>query len=50
MQIGQSVYMSAYKADGTCYPSWCAMVDAIEAEGVVVVTPVAHRLEDVGGA
>jgi len=35
---------------GTCYPSWCAVVEAIEAEGVVVVSPVAHRVEDMGGA
>jgi protein associated with RNAse G/E len=49
MQIGDRVQVRAYKADGTCYRWWYATVEAVEADKVVVITPVGHRVEDIGG-
>jgi protein associated with RNAse G/E len=50
MQIGERVQVGAYKSDGTCYRWWYATVEAVETDKVVVVTPVGHRVEDIGGA
>ena len=50
MQIGERVQVRAYKPDGTCYRWWCATVEAVETDQVVVVTPVGHRVEDIRGA
>jgi protein associated with RNAse G/E len=50
MQIGERVQVRAYKSDGTCYRWWYATVEAVETDKVVVITPVGHRVEDVGGA
>ena len=50
MQVGDRMQVRAYKSDGTCYRSWYARVEAVEADRVVVVTPVGHWVEDIGGA
>jgi protein associated with RNAse G/E len=39
----------AYKSDGTCYRWWTGTVEAVARERVVVVTPVGHWVEDIGG-
>jgi protein associated with RNAse G/E len=49
MQIGDLVQVRAYKSDGTCYRWWYATVEAIGAHEIILVTPVGHRVEDVGG-
>lgn len=49
MQIGDTVQVRAYQADGTCYRWWQATVEAVEMDRVVLVTPVGHRVRDVHG-
>lgn len=49
MQIGEKVKVSAYKSDGTCYRWWYATVEAVEPDGVVLVNPAGHWVEDVSG-
>jgi protein associated with RNAse G/E len=50
MEIGERVQVHAYKLDGTCYRWWHVTVEAVEADKVVVVAPVGHRVEGVSGA
>lgn len=47
--MGDRVWVRAYKADGTCYRWWCATVEAVAADRVVVVTPTGHRIESTEG-
>jgi protein associated with RNAse G/E len=47
MEIGDDVQVRACKADGTCYRWWRATVEAVEADGVVLVTPAGHRVEGI---
>jgi len=49
MKIGERVQVKAYKSDGTCYRWWYATVEAVEADQVVLITPVGHRVEGIGG-
>ena len=49
MKIGQSVRVRAHKADGTCYRWWHAIVEAVEANQVILITPVGHRVEGISG-
>ncbi len=49
MEVGQRTRVKAHKADGTCYRSWLATVEAVEEDRVVLVTPPHHRVEDVDG-
>jgi protein associated with RNAse G/E len=49
MRVGDRVRVRAYKSDGTCYRWWTGTVEAVERDHVVVVTPVGHWVEDIGG-
>jgi protein associated with RNAse G/E len=49
MQVGERVQVRAHKSDGTCYRWWFATVEAVETDKVVLITPVGHRVEDIGG-
>ena len=49
MRVGERVRVRAYKSDGTCYRGWTATVEAVARDRVVVVTPVGHWVEDIGG-
>ncbi|HSR30209.1 MAG TPA: DUF402 domain-containing protein [Anaerolineae bacterium] len=49
MRVGDRVQVRAYKSDGTCYRWWMATVEAVEQDRVVLVTPVGHWVEDIGG-
>ena len=49
MQVRDRVQVRAHKSDGMCYRWWYATVEAVEADRVVVVTPVGHWVEDIGG-
>lgn len=49
MNIGDNIQVRSYKADGTCYRHWCATVETVEPDMLVVVTPVGHRVEDIDG-
>ncbi|MGD2177544.1 MAG: DUF402 domain-containing protein [Anaerolineae bacterium] len=48
-EIGERVQVRAYKPDGTCYRWWHATVELVEPHKVVLVAPVGHRVEDMGG-
>jgi protein associated with RNAse G/E len=49
MQVGERVQIRALKSDGTCYRWWHATVEAVQADRVVTITPVGHRVEDTRG-
>lgn len=46
MKAGDRVQVRGYKADGRLYRWWWATVEAVGADGVVLVTPPGHRVED----
>lgn len=50
MQVDDRIRVKAYKADGTCYRWWGGTVEAVEADGVVVVTPAGREVQEVDGA
>lgn len=49
MTPGQTIQVSAYKSDGTCYRKWIGVVESVEEDEVVVVTPAGQLVEDVRG-
>jgi protein associated with RNAse G/E len=50
MQIGDRAKVEACKSDGICYRWWCATVEVVEGDRVVLFAPVGHRVEDIAGA
>jgi protein associated with RNAse G/E len=47
MHIGQRIQIRAFRSDGVCYRAWEATVEELPAGGVVVVTPVGHRVVEI---
>jgi protein associated with RNAse G/E len=45
---GDRVHVRAYKAGGTCYRWWTAIVEIANPDELVLVTPVGHLIEDPG--
>lgn len=49
MKTGDRVQVRAYKSDGTCYRWWLATVESINADELVLITPVGHWVEGIDG-
>ena len=49
MKVGDRMQVRAYKSDGTCYRWWTATVESVDADQLVLVTPVGHLIQDPGG-
>lgn len=47
MNAGDVIRVKAYKADGTCYQSWQAMVEARDENRLVVFTPKSTPVVDI---
>jgi protein associated with RNAse G/E len=49
MQIGDKIKLKIFKADGKCYRQWTTVVEAIEPDCLVTITPAGRLVEDIRG-
>jgi protein associated with RNAse G/E len=46
MKIGDKIHVRARKADGTVYRSWHTMIESVDADSIVTISPAGGMVED----
>ena len=46
MKPGDKIHVRACKADGTVYRSWHTMIESVDADSIVTISPAGGMVED----